>query len=79
MARRYELSVQPGLFGDVSVSRHWGRIGALGQSKEFWFASEAEAFDMAQRVLTQKRRRGYMPPADSQPSPRLPINECFIG
>lgn len=60
MARGYELSVQPGLFGDVSVLRHWGRIGTLGQSKEYWFRDEAEAENEAAAILRQKRRRGYV-------------------
>lgn len=59
MARRYELSVQPGLFGDVAVVRHWGRIGTVGQTKEYWFPSEPEARANADGVLRQKQRRGY--------------------
>jgi predicted DNA-binding WGR domain protein len=43
MARRYELSVQLGLFGDVAVVRHWGRIGTAGQTKEFWFPTDMTA------------------------------------
>jgi predicted DNA-binding WGR domain protein len=60
MARRYELSVQPGLFGDVSVLRHWGRIGTVGQSKEYWFRDEAEAAKEAAAILRQKQKRGYI-------------------
>ena len=60
MARGYELSVQPGLFGDVSVIRHWGRIGTLGQSKEYWFDDATEADAMASSVLRQKEKRGYV-------------------
>jgi hypothetical protein len=41
MDRRYELSVQLGLIGDVAVARHWSRIGAAGQTKEYWFANDA--------------------------------------
>ncbi|ESQ79439.1 WGR domain-containing protein [Asticcacaulis sp. YBE204] len=59
MARAYELSIQPGLFGDVSIVRHWGRIGTAGQTKEFWFDTEAEAQKMQDDVLRQKQRRGY--------------------
>ncbi|MBP2160600.1 MULTISPECIES: WGR domain-containing protein [Asticcacaulis] len=59
MARRYELSVQLGLFGDVAVVRHWGRIGATGQTKEYWYPTEGEADVAANRVLRQKQRRGY--------------------
>jgi predicted DNA-binding WGR domain protein len=60
MARGYELSVQPGLFGDVSVLRHWGRIGTMGQSKEYWFRDETEAASEATAILRQKQRRGYV-------------------
>ena len=60
MARGYELSVQPGLFGDVSVLRHWGRIGTVGQSKEYWFRDETEAAREAGAILRQKQKRGYV-------------------
>lgn len=59
MARFYELDLQPGLFGDVSVMRHWGRIGTQGQSKEYWFPTEDSAAVMARQVLHQKEKRGY--------------------
>ena len=59
MRRRYELSLQPTLFGQVAVIRHWGRIGGGGQSKEDWLATEYEASVMVTRILTEKRRRGY--------------------
>lgn len=57
MRRRYEVSLQPTLFGPVAVIRHWGRGG--GQSKEDWLATEGEAAAMVTRILTEKRRRGY--------------------
>jgi len=60
MRRRYELSVQPTLFGPVAVIRHWGRIGGGGQSREDWLSSDAEAEVQAARILAQKRRRGYV-------------------
>jgi predicted DNA-binding WGR domain protein len=59
MARFYEIAIQPGLFGDVSVTRHWGRIGAAGQSKSFWFDSETLATESAARIERSKRQRGY--------------------
>lgn len=61
MARFYELDLQPGLFGDMSVMRHWGRIGTHGQSKEYWFATEESAAAMAGQILHQKEKRGYKP------------------
>lgn len=59
MARSYELSVQPGLFGDTALTRHWGRIGTAGQTKEYWFDTEAAATTEAESILRQKQRRGY--------------------
>lgn len=60
MQRGYELSIQPGLFGDVTVVRHWGRIGTVGQTREYWFQDEPEAAAMAEAVLRQKEKRGYV-------------------
>ena len=68
MARFYELDVQPGLFGDVSVTRHWGRLGSNGQCKQHWFPTESAASDLATKLQRQKERRGYVAPA---PSPAL--------
>jgi len=65
MARFYELDVQPGLFGDVSVTRHWGRIGSLGQSKQHWFADDTAASELAGKLRRQKERRGYVAPVPS--------------
>jgi predicted DNA-binding WGR domain protein len=62
MARFYEIEVQPGLFGDVSVTRHWGRIGSNGQAKEHWFSTAAEAAELANKMARQKVRRGYSSP-----------------
>lgn len=73
MARFYELDTQPGLFGDVSVTRHWGRIGSNGQSKQHWFADESSADDLADRLWRQKERRGYVVPA---PSPGFSAKRC---
>jgi len=70
MARFYELDVQPGLFGDVSVTRHWGRIGSNGQSKQHWFSSDAAAADLAAKLTRQKERRGYNRP--------LPSPDAFV-
>ncbi|MDI7776612.1 WGR domain-containing protein [Asticcacaulis sp. EMRT-3] len=63
MARFYELDVQPGLFGEVSLTRHWGRIGAHGQSKQNWFATDEAAVDVAGKLLRQKELRGYLSPS----------------
>lgn len=31
MARFYLLSLEPTLFGETAVMRHWGRVGTRGQ------------------------------------------------
>lgn len=71
MARFYELDVQPGLFGDVSVTRHWGRIGSNGQSKQHWFSTDAAASELASRIARQKEHRGYCSP--------LPVIAEFVN
>ena len=58
MARFYDISLQPTLFGEVAVRRHWGRIGTGGQVMMQTF--DADGATVAQARLEQaKRRRGY--------------------
>jgi predicted DNA-binding WGR domain protein len=59
MARFYALTVQPTLFGGVSVVRAWGRIGTRGQQMVQLFDNESEAVSLFLNVLREKRRRGY--------------------
>jgi predicted DNA-binding WGR domain protein len=33
MARFYALSVEPSLFGDTALVRHWGRLGKPGRHR----------------------------------------------
>ena len=61
MARWYEIDLQPGLFGDCSVTRYWGRIGAQGQKLETWLTTDVEAKAVADRLGRQKASRGYKP------------------
>lgn len=61
MARFYALAIQPTLFGDVSLVRSWGRIGARGQRIVHIFADEKHAVDLLLGILREKRRRGYRP------------------
>jgi predicted DNA-binding WGR domain protein len=77
MARYYELDVQPGLFGDVAVTRHWGRIGSHGQSKQQWFSNEAAAADLAMKLTRQKQLRGYSSPLPAEEERLRP--ELFEG
>jgi predicted DNA-binding WGR domain protein len=57
--RYYELSLQPGLFQEWSLSRSWGRIGAKGRDKIVWFASREQAERFYERKRREKLRRGY--------------------
>ena len=72
MARFYELDIQPGLFGDMSLTRHWGRIGSTGQSKQHWFPSDVEAVNLASKLTRQKERRGYSSPL---PAPAASVDD----
>ncbi len=59
MARFYCLSLQPTLFGEVSVVRAWGRIGTRGRAKiDSYPTGEGAACALA-RLAAAKRRRGY--------------------
>ncbi len=59
MARFYALSIEPTLFGDVCLTRRWGRIGTRGQMKAMSFAGEEEALAQFARIQRQKASRGY--------------------
>jgi predicted DNA-binding WGR domain protein len=59
MARFYCLSLQPTLFGEVSVVRAWGRIGTRGRMKIDSFPSGEGALAALARIEKIKRKRGY--------------------
>lgn len=61
MARFYALSIEPTLFGDVCLTRRWGRIGAHGQMMTHSFPREEEAVGLFLDLLRRKRSRGYHP------------------
>ena len=61
MARFYALAVQPTLFGQVSLVRSWGRIGARGRRKVHLFNDEKQAVSLFLELLRKKRNRGYKP------------------
>ncbi|WP_246807168.1 WGR domain-containing protein [Ensifer sp. ENS05] len=43
MARFYSLEIERSLFGEICLTRRWGRIGARGQSAAHQFSQEADA------------------------------------
>ncbi|MBD0415384.1 WGR domain-containing protein [Oryzicola mucosus] len=59
MARFYSLSLQPTLFGEVSLVRNWGRIGTDGRGMIETFSALAEAETARRRLERVKRRKGY--------------------
>ena len=61
MARFYAMSIEPNLFGDISLIRRWGRIGTHGQQMEHSFSREEEAVALFLDLLKRKRQRGYRP------------------
>lgn len=64
MFRFYGLSLQPTLFGEMSVMRSWGRIGTLGRQKVDIFATNDDAAKALSRLLAAKIKRGYRAAAD---------------
>ncbi|WP_347881486.1 WGR domain-containing protein [Ancylobacter polymorphus] len=59
MARFYALSIEPTLFGEVCLTRRWGRIGARGRAKCHTFKREEEAVQLFLGLLRGKQKRGY--------------------
>ncbi|WP_392714216.1 WGR domain-containing protein [Rhizobium ruizarguesonis] len=61
MARYYELSLEPTLFGEISLVRTWGRIGRRGQRRVDLFPTEKQALELFLELLRKKRAKGYKP------------------
>lgn len=61
MARFYSLEIGSNLFGEICLTRRWGRIGALGQSAAHPFQREEEAIHLFLDLARRKLRRGYRP------------------
>ncbi|MDQ4408778.1 MULTISPECIES: WGR domain-containing protein [unclassified Rhizobium] len=59
MARFYAMTIEPNLFGEICLTRRWGRIGAQGQMKTQLFAREQDAVTTFLDLLRRKRSRGY--------------------
>lgn len=65
-ARYYAMSIEATLFGDVCLTRRWGRIGARGQAMQHHFNKEEAAVQLFLELLRSKRMRGYGPRAGCQ-------------
>lgn len=59
MARFYMLSLEPTLFGEVAILRHWGRIGTRGRQALSLHATLADAESALARQIARRLKRGY--------------------
>jgi predicted DNA-binding WGR domain protein len=79
MARFYDISAHPTLFGETTIFRNWGRIGTRGQSMMVTYSGANEAAAAVRKLERQKQRRGYradeIPPASVVPAARAIIEE----
>ena len=58
--RFYQLWVTPGLFGDWSLVREWGRVGSPGTVRKIWFETESDAEKAGLSILNAKVKKGYV-------------------
>lgn len=58
--RFYVLSIEPTLFGDVALIRHWGRFGARGREMKEFFDNEETARETLEHWCARKLKRGYL-------------------
>ena len=57
--RFYSVAIGRTLFGDLSITREWGRIGSPGRIAVESFASEEEARRAEQQTIRLRARHGY--------------------
>lgn len=57
--RFYQMYVTPGIFGDWSLVREWGRVGSPGTVRKEWYESEQEAISAGQKLRESKQKKGY--------------------
>jgi len=57
--RFYQLFITPGIFGDWSLVKEWGRAGSPGTVRKDWFDTEAEAQVAGQKLCEAKQKKGY--------------------
>ena len=60
MARFYMLSLEPTLFGEIALLRHWGRIGTHGRQVLSLHATRADAERVLARQIARRLKRGYI-------------------
>ncbi|WP_305909055.1 WGR domain-containing protein [Methylomarinum sp. Ch1-1] len=57
--RFYQIFVIPGLFGEWSLVRGWGKDWLPETVRKDWFDTEPEAASAAKKLLKEKQRKGY--------------------
>jgi predicted DNA-binding WGR domain protein len=57
--RFYRCAIWPGLFGDVSLVREWGRIGQPGQMRLDAQPDTSAARGKMDDLIRRKERKGY--------------------
>ncbi|MBS3954218.1 MAG: WGR domain-containing protein [Methylomicrobium sp.] len=57
--RFYQMFVTPGIFGDWSLVREWGKVGSPGTVRKDWFDSKEEAKTAGNKLRVIKDRKGY--------------------
>ena len=62
MARFYALSLEPTLFGGLSLTRRWGRVGTAGRQIVELHADRPAALAALEKWRRAKHRRGYRQP-----------------
>jgi predicted DNA-binding WGR domain protein len=60
MARFYALSIEPSLFGELLLIRHWGRIGSHGRLMIEAFPTSDAATAALSKLADRKHKRGYV-------------------
>ncbi|AOG12806.1 WGR domain-containing protein [Agrobacterium sp. RAC06] len=70
MARYYAMEISTSLFGEICLTRAWGRIGKGGQRRIQSFEREEEAVSLFLELLRQKKARGYRPCPRHRPGSR---------
>ena len=55
----YRVDVTYNLFGEYTVVREWGRVGARGASTNVWYANLRDAILDADRACHRAKARGY--------------------
>ena len=59
-AHFYMLTLERDLFGNVVVTRQWGRVGTAGRQITEPYPTEEAAVEAITVLAAAKRKRGYM-------------------